>query len=141
MKFKSPSLLRTYSLFLIIIGGIGLVDGLLLSSQQGQIDIPIITYALIIGIGLFYHFRQAWTAALISSIIIFAFDVLAFFSVLASGNYFTETIVFFTKRFGEIEVSNTIFFPISLILFGGQIWFLFSRPIQEIFSRKRIEKA
>lgn len=133
-------LLNIYGFLWILVGGIGLYYGLP-KLMQGKFDIPYMVVALPIGIGLFRQSPWARKQALIILFVFLAFDVILFLLVGTSGKFSESAITIVGMNGLETEVPNPIFYPLSLGLIAGQIWFLMSKQIKQCFSAKDNEIA
>ena len=116
--------LKIYALLWILVGGLGLYIGLP-NLLQGKFEIPYIVIALPFGIGLFFQSRYARTQILVILFVTLAFDVFLFLMAGTSGKFSESGITIKGILGGETKVPNPIFYPLSLSLLAGQIWFLF----------------
>jgi hypothetical protein len=133
-------LLKIYAVSWILVGMLGLFVGLP-NLLQGKFEIPYMILALPVGIGLFRQSRSARRDALIFLFVFLAFDVFLFLMAGTSGKFSESAITIKGIGESETEVPNTIFYPLSLGLLAGQIWFLMSKQITQYFLAKDNESS
>jgi hypothetical protein len=144
MMIKTDSfpliLLKIYALLWILAGGLGLYIGFP-NLLQGKFEIPYIVLALPVGVGLFFQSRYARTQVLIVLFVTLAFDIFLFLMAVTSSKFSESAITINGILGGETKVPNPIFYPLSLSLLAGQIWFLFSKPILRLFPSEETDVA
>jgi hypothetical protein len=133
-------ILKIYAFSWIFVGGLGLYIGLP-NLLQGKFKIPYIILALPVGIGLFFQNRSARTQALTVLFVCLAFDIFLLLLASTSSNFSESAINIKGIGGSETEVPNSIFYPLSLSLLAGQIWFLMSRRITQYFLAKDDESS
>lgn len=128
-------LINIYAFLWILVGGIGLYNGLP-NLMQGKFELPYIVVALPIGIGLFRQSSWARKHALVVLFVFLAFDVFLFLLVGTSGKFSESAISIIGTSGRETNVPGPIFYPLSLGLIAGQIWFLMSKQVKQCFLAK-----
>jgi len=130
-------LLKIYAVGWIIVGAFYLSAGIV-ALLQGKFEFHILTFGLIIGIGLLRQSHAAWESTLGLASGFLAVLVFLFFIFITSDGFdFGSSVV--TMSWDETDfakIPNSIFFPVSFCLLAGQIWLLLYKPNRHSFSDK-----